>query len=318
MPGSGVCSFPMLRMSLICVAALPLLAGCRSSDDAGTAEVVATTTQAADITRNVAGDHVEVHGILTPNADPHDYEPRPSDAAAIAQADLVVTSGGEVDEWVDELIESSGTEAEVISLLDSATVVRSDGGEVDPHWWQDPRNAAAAVETIGDSLSTVNASRASAFRESAASYARAVQRSDRAVAECMEALPESSRRLVTSHDSLGYFADRYDIEVVGSAVPALSTQAQPSSGETAELVDLIETEGVRAVFAEAGLSGDLEEAIAGEAGVTVGEDLYADSLGEEGTQGANYLGALEANAAAMFEAFSSGAHSPCPLSEGSP
>jgi len=307
MPGSGVCSFPMLRMSLICVAALPLLAGCRSSDEGGSAEVVATTTQVADIAQNVAGDHADIHGILTPNADPHDYEPRPSDAAAIAGAKLVITSGGEADEWVEELIESSGTDAAVVNLLDVVPLVRSGGGDVDPHWWQDPRNAVGAAETIRDELSEADPAGAAAYEENAAAYVAAIQRTDRTIAECMASLPEAARKLVTSHDSLGYLADRYDIQVVGSAVPALSTQAQPSSGETADLVDLIEDGGVRAVFPEAGLSGELEEAIANEADVAVGGELYADSLGEEGTAGDSYLGALTANATSLLEGLSNGA-----------
>ena len=297
----------MLRMSLICVAAaLPLL-GCRSSDDGGEAKVVATTTQVADIAQNVAGDEDEVHGILTPNADPHDYEPRPSDAAAIAGAELVITSGGEADEWVDELIESSGTDAQVIDLLDIVPIVRSEGGDADPHWWQDPRNAVAATEAIRDELSGAVPEGAAAFEDNATAYIADIQSTDRAIAECMDPLPDSARKLVTSHDSLGYFADRYDIEVVGAAVPALSTQAQPSSGETADLVALIQEEGVRAVFPESGLSGDLETAIAGEAGVTVGGELYADALGEEGTAGDTYLGSLTANASALAAGLSDGA-----------
>ena len=303
----------MLRMSLICVAALPLLAGCRSSDEGSEAEVVATTTQVADITQNVAGDQAAVHGILTPNADPHDYEPRPSDATAIAGAEVVFTSGGETDEWVDELIESSGTDAQVVTLLDAAPVVRTQGGDEDPHWWQDPRNAVAAVETIRDELSEADPTDAAAYEENAAAYIAAIQRADRSVAGCMRFLPDSARRLVTSHDSLGYFADRYDIEVVGAAVPALSTQAQPSSGETADLVDLIEAENVVAVFPEAGLSADLESAIADEADVALGGDLYADALGEEGTAGDTYLGALHANASALVEGLSDGSRRCDPL-----
>lgn len=296
----------MLRMSLICVAALPLLAGCRSSDDGSGSEVVATTTQVADIARNVAGEEAEVHGILPPDADPHDYEPRPSDAAAIADAKLIITSGGEADEWVDELIESSGTNAEVVSLLDVVPVTRTLEGEVDPHWWQDPRNAVAAVEEIRDQLSAVDPASAGAYSASAQAYSRQIERADRLVARCINFLPEADRKLVTAHDSLGYLADHYGLELVGTAVPALSTQAQPSSGETADLIRLIEEAGVPAVFPEAGVSSDLEEAIAGEAGVEVGDPLYADSLGEEGTEGATYLGALSANATALVEALSSG------------
>ena len=177
----------------------------------------------------------------------------------------------------------------------------------DPHWWQDPRNAVAAVETIRDELSEADPADAAAYEENAAAYISEIQRSDLAIAGCMNFLPDSARKLVTSHDSLGYFADRYDIEVVGAAVPALSTQAQPSSGETADLVELIQEEDVRAVFPEAGLSGDLESAIADEADVAVGGDLYADALGEEGTAGDTYLGALHANASALVEGLSNGA-----------
>ena len=305
----------MLRMILICVAAMPFLAGCQSSDESGGAEVVATTTQVADIAANVAGDRAEVHGILPPNADPHDYEPRPSDVTAIANAHVVITSGGEVDEWIEELIESSGTEAEIVSLIDSAPISRTEDGETDPHWWQDPRNAIAAVETIRVELARTWPEDAATYEENAATYVRAIRRTDQDIAECMDFLPEGARKLVTSHDSLGYFADRYGIEIVGAAIPALSTQAQPSTGETAELVRVLDAEEVRAIFPEAGLSGDLEEAIADEAKITVGGELYADSLGEAGTAGETYIGALEANSGALFKGFSGGVYRPCPRPE---
>ena len=248
----------MLRMSLICVAAaLPLLAGCRSSDEGGDAEIVATTTQVADIARNVAGRRGR--GPRHPHSErrPPRLRAAPSDAAAIAGAEVVITSGGEADEWVDELIESSGTDAQVIDLLDVVPIVRSEGGDVDPHWWQDPRNAVAATEAIRDELSRGRPRRARGIRGQRRRLHRRDPQRRPLVAGCMRFLPDSARKLVTSHDSLGYLADRYDIEVVGAAVPALSTQAQPSSGETADLVDLIQESRVQAVFGEAGLEDEL-------------------------------------------------------------
>ena len=309
----------MLRMSLICVATCLLpIGGCASSGggEGEGSQVVATTTHVADIAQNVAGDRVDVHSMLAANADPHDFEPRPSDVTAMAEADLVITSGGEVDEWVDELIESSGTDADVVSLLDSAPVTRTSEGETDPHWWQDPRNAVAATETIRDELADADPEGESEYAENESAYSREIEQADRAVAECMSSLPDGVRKLVTSHDALGYLADRYDIEVVGAAIPALSTQAQPSVGETAELIDLIEEEGVRAVFPETGLSGELEEAIAHEADVAVGEPLYADALGEARTPGDTYLGTIAWNASALIEGFSGGA-SGCEVPEAS-
>ena len=111
---------------------------------------------------------------------------------------------------------------------------------------------------------------------------------------------------MTSHDALGYFADRYGIEVVGAAIPALTTQAQPSAGETAELVELIEGEDVGTIFPEAGVSESLEDAIADEAGASVGGELWADALGPEGSSGATYVDAMRSNAETIATGMSGG------------
>ena len=112
-------------------------------------------------------------------------------------------------------------------------------------------------------------------------------------------MPPERRKLVTSHDALGYYADRYGIEVIGAAIPALSTQAQASAGETADLVGLIRSEDVRAIFPEAGVSPDLEETIASEAGAEIGDQLWADTLGPEGTAASTYLGSIRSNTEAI-------------------
>jgi zinc/manganese transport system substrate-binding protein/manganese/iron transport system substrate-binding protein len=119
-------------------------------------------------------------------------------------------------------------------------------------------------------------------------------------------VPEAERKLVTSHDALGYYARRYGIDVVGSTIPALTTQAQPSAGETAQLVDLIRSEHVNAVFPEVGVSTALEQAVADETGAEIGGELYADSLGPEGSAGATYLGALVANTDTLVDGFTAG------------
>ena len=116
---------------------------CGNDGASGDRTVVATTTQVADLVRQVGGSRISVDGMLRPGGDPHDYEPRPSDVAAVARADLVFRSGGEVDDWLGDVIDNAGGHAEVVSLIDS--VHRIDD---DPHWWQDPRNAERAVETI--------------------------------------------------------------------------------------------------------------------------------------------------------------------------
>jgi ABC-type Zn uptake system ZnuABC Zn-binding protein ZnuA len=276
-----------------------LVAGC-GEDDAGSGgsalEVVATTTQAADLARNVAGDRASVTGLLGPNADPHDYELRPRDVEAIAEAGLVVRSGGEVDEWLDEAIDASGTDA---PELDLSAHVRLRGD--DPHWWQDPAEAMRAVAAIRDAMAQADPGGAAAYRDNAQAYLRRVRRLDAAVEKCVDSIPARARKLVTTHDALGYYAHRYGLEVIGTVIPSLSTEAQPSAGDTAALIETIRAAGVKAIFAESSVSPKVEEAIAREAGARVGEELWADSLGPPGSSGDTYLRSIAANTRAIVD-----------------
>jgi ABC-type Zn uptake system ZnuABC Zn-binding protein ZnuA len=274
----------------------------------GDLSVVATTSQAADLTRNVVGDRGDVTQILAANADPHDYEPKPSDAEALIDTDLVVRSGGDLDLWLDQIVESSGTDAPVLTLIDGVKTIE-DEDETDPHWWQDPTNAVLAVEEIRDELSAIDPEGAADFEANADAYMAQIEDLDSAIAACIDEVPTSDRKLVTSHDALGYYADRYGIDVLGAAIPALTTQAQASAGETADLVDLIEQAGVGTIYSEAGVSSELEQAIADEAEAQVGGELWADTLGPEGSDGATYLEAMASNTATVVDGFTDGASS---------
>jgi zinc/manganese transport system substrate-binding protein/manganese/iron transport system substrate-binding protein len=280
-----------------------LTIGCGSdgSGDGSKVAVVATTTQVGDLVRNVAGGRAEVTQLLQANSDPHGYEPRPSDALAVSEADVVFRSGGDVDEWLDDLTESAGAGAEVVTLIDR---VRRRGD--DPHWWQDPRNGILAVGAIREALSSEDPAGRPVYRRNADAYARRLRRLDRSAASCVRGLPRSERRLVTTHDSLGYFADRYGFEVIGALIPSLSTQAQPSAGDIDELVRQIRDEGVEAIFPESSLSPKLERAVAREADAEVGGRLWADTLGPEGSRGATYAASIASNTATIVRGLSAG------------
>ena len=126
---------------------------------------------------------------------------------------------------------------------------------------------------------------------------------DKAVASCLGAIPADRRKLVTTHDALGYFAARYDVEAIGSVLHSLSTQAQPSAGDTQELIDQIRREGVPVIFSESSVDPRLERAIADEAGARIGEPLWADTLGPRGSNGDTYLKSIAANADAIARGF---------------
>jgi ABC-type Zn uptake system ZnuABC Zn-binding protein ZnuA len=295
----------MRLLALLLLALASAVAGCGDDggEGGGGGEVaaVATTTIVGDLVRGVGGERVRLDTLVPADADPHDHEPRPSDAVALAEAELVVESGGDLDEWLDDLIESAGGDATEVTLLDS---VREIGA--DPHWWQDPRNAMLAAEAVRDALADADPDGRRVYERNAAAYVRELRALDEEIERCMQRVPPEKRKLVTTHDSLGYFAERYGLEVIGSVIPSLSTQAQPSAKDVDALVEQIEDEGVEAIFPEAAVSQRLERAISRESGAEVGRELWTDSLGGEGSDAETYLDAMRANADALAEGMSGG------------
>lgn len=317
-------------IGIVLLLAVGLWAGCGGDDssapsDSGSVAITASTTHLGDLARNVAGDRGEVTQILAANSDAHDYEPQPSDAESVLDSDLILTSGGDLDIWMEQVVESSGSEAATMTMLDRVQTIEGEGhsdeeehegeehaeGELqtDPHWWQDPGNAIIATEAIRDELIAVDPEGEATYTENADAYIAELEDLDAQIGECIDQVPEDDRKLITSHDALGYYADRYDIEVIGAAIPALTTQAQASAGETADLVDTIREAGVPTIFAEAGVSQELEQAIADEAGASVGAELWADTLGPEGSDGATYIEAMATNTANLVDGFTGGEQS---------
>jgi ABC-type Zn uptake system ZnuABC Zn-binding protein ZnuA len=290
---------PVRRLLPALLIAAVSAGGC--SDERGGPAVVATTTQAGDITRAVAGGDIAVEQILRPGADPHEYEPRPSDAQAVAGARLIVRSGGDVDGWLDGLIGQAGGDAKILPLIDTV-----DRHGDDPHWWQDPRNGEKAVTAIATALAQADPPHAAGYRSRAAAYLKRLKALDGGIARCVGQLPPEARKLVTDHDALGYYARRYGFTVTGAAIPSLSTQAQPSAAAIQRLVNQIKSQHVAAIFPEHGLNQKLEQAIAREAHARVGGALYADALGPRGSAGATYLGSLAANTRTIVSGLSRG------------
>jgi ABC-type Zn uptake system ZnuABC Zn-binding protein ZnuA/ABC-type Mn2+/Zn2+ transport system permease subunit len=297
--------------------ALALLgAGCASgsgsSDDSGKLDVVATTTQIGDWVREVGGGAVDVHQILQPNTDPHEYEPRPQDVEATFDAKVVFVNGDDLDQWMGDVVSESGSDAEFVDL---GTVVPErlpgdpsgeEGPGYDPHWWHDPRNAEAAVEEIERQLAAADPGGKAGFKKNADAYLRELKALDAGIAKCMGTVPAAERKLVTDHDAFGYFADRYGIAVAGAVIPSQTTQAQSSAKELSELAETIEAENVKAVFPESSLSSKVAAAIASQTGASADYALYGDTLGPADSEGATYLEMEAANANAMVSGFSGG------------
>ena len=304
-------------VALVALAALGV-AGCgtdedgaaTSSGDAPQVTVAATTTQVGDLVRQVGGDTVAVEQILKANSEAHDYEPRPQDVAAVADARVVFTSGLELDAWSADLVKDSGTEAQVVDLSAGLPVTHpaadAEEGDTDPHWWHDPTNVAAAATVVEGALIAANPDAKAEISANADAYRAKVTAVDEAIRACLDQVPKADRKIVTDHDAFVYFTERYGVESVGAVFPATTTQGQPSAGDLAELERTIKDEKVQAVFPESSLNAKLAERLADDTGVSSDRALYGDTLGAADTPEGTILGATAANATAMVEGMTGG------------
>ncbi len=285
-----------LLLTLVCLVAI---AGCGdgTSRPGANVTVVATTTPIGDMASRVAGDAATVKVLLDPNTDPHDYEPTPSDGAAVADADVVFVNGLDLDGWINDVVTSSGTTTQPVVVTTGLTLLPGDdespGG--DPHVWLDPRNAETMVRTMTEAMSAAAPAKAETFRVNAERYITEIRALDGELEARVNTIPQAQRVIVTDHDAFGYLAARYDVRIVGAVIPSLASTAEPNARDLAALVDAIKRNQVRAVFPEASINAKLAQQIAKESGARVGGELYSDSLGDTGSGADTYLSMMRSN-----------------------
>ncbi|HWO94002.1 MAG TPA: metal ABC transporter substrate-binding protein [Dehalococcoidia bacterium] len=306
----------MMRRSIIIlpllVFVLALAAACGDDDDddaAGTSPasgeatetadaitVVATTTQIADMARNVADDRAEVESILTANTDPHEYEPEPATIRLIGDADLVLRNGLELDAFLDDLLAEAG-DAPVVTVTEGITQLSDD-----PHVWFDVARAKQMVENIRDALTQADPDGAEQYEANARDYLAQLDELDQYIRSETDTIPPECRKLVTDHEILTHFAAAYDLQIIGTIVPQGTTEAEPSAADLASLIDAIRVEGVPAVFGQASENRDLVEQVAGEAGISAVTDLYLDALGPADSGASTYIDMMRHNTDLIVEA----------------
>ncbi|MET0726271.1 MAG: metal ABC transporter substrate-binding protein [Leifsonia sp.] len=319
--------FPALpAAATLAVATVMLLTGCGTAaggadDGTGTLRVVATTTQVADFTREIAGGSAEVTQLIQPNQSAHSYDPSAADLLALSEADVLVSNGAGLEEWLDDAVEASGFDG---LLIDASTGIRLDAehaGEGEhaedaapddhdhaenPHIWTDPKLAEQMVDTIAHGLAGADADQAAAILANADAYAAKLDALDAWSRENIETIPADERLFVSNHDAFGYFVEAYGIDYVGSVIPSFDDNAEPSAAEIDRLVAAITATGTQAVFSEASLSPKLADTIAREAHVKVydgDEALYGDSLGPAGSDGDTYIAAQLHNVRQLLDSW---------------
>lgn len=264
---------------------------------AGPLRVVALHPVLAELAENLGEKDVTVGRLIPAGVDPHTFNPAPSAAKAIHEADLVIASGFSLEPYLDKLVANSGSKARLFTASSCIReVVKSscacshqgehsheghDHGEIDPHWWHSIANIVHVAEGIAGELSTLRPEQASLIAQRLASFRSRMEALSRWALAEMEQLPPNSRILVTSHDAFGYLARDYGFAV--HPLHGVSPEAEPDAKALARLIDLIRKLGVKAVFVDSTENPKLLSAMMRESGAKMGGVLYADGPGGEGT-----------------------------------
>ncbi len=281
------------------------LTGCgsapKSSD--GRLKALTSTTFLADITQNIAGDRISVDSLLPIGADPHAYQAAPSDVAKIAESDLLILNGLEYEHFIEPLLENAGGKRLIIEATAGLSPRKDAGSEhgVDPHMWLDPNLVVTYVENIRDGLIQVDVEGTQIYKANADAYITQLKDLDKWIVEQVNTIPAERRLLVTNHEAVGYFAERYGFEVAGAVIPSLSTDAGTSAKELAALIEVIKTSGAPAIFLGEVENPDLANQIGAETDVRVVDNLHLESL-TDGAPAATYIDMMKHNVNQIVEA----------------
>lgn len=318
---------PLRRRALLAMAGLCLSAVFGASHAAEPLKAVASFSILGDIVREVGGDDVSLTTLVGPDGDAHEYEPTPGDAKKLSAAKVLFVNGLDFETWLPKLMKASGFAGQTVVASKGVTPRKfaeawGDGkhdehdhdsdsdhdhdhdqdhkeghhhhhGDSDPHAWQNLANGVIYARNVAEGLAAADPAHADAYRQRAGTYIARLEAVDAAAKKTFAAIPEARRKVVTSHDAFGYFGDAYGV----SFIPAMgvSTDAEPSAGEIARIIEQVKRDKVPAVFVENISSPKLVQQIARETGAKVGGTLYSDALSKPGQPGATYLEMFEWN-----------------------
>lgn len=329
------------RLPVLLTAVAVLLSACGDDTDASAAgegerpTIAVTTNILGDVVENIVGDRADVVTVMPVGANPHDFQASAREVNEVREADALIVNGGGFEEGLLDLIESAESDGvatyEALSAVD--TLAFSEHGDEehgdedehgddehgdeehgddehghegdDPHFFTDPARMVSAAEgIIGFLAENVAGLDDSDFQADAEDYVDELRALDDEIDGTLGAIAPEDRVLVTNHEVFGYFADRYDFEVVGTVIPAGTTSEAASGGALSDLAQVLRDEGVNAIFADTSSSDRLAETLADEVGDVSVVELFSESLGEEGSEGDSYSAMMRTNAERIVSALS--------------
>ncbi len=284
--------------------------------------VVASTSIVGDVVGQVGGEHIDLTALIGLGQDPHSYEPAARDMALVAGAHVIFVHGMGLEGGLLQSLTSAGGDTPLVPVSAGVAAIEMDDehdedgereeddhdhAEGDPHTWTDPANVIVWAENIAAAFSALDPANEDVYRANATDYIEELRALDATIAEQVTRISPEARKLVTNHETFGYFARRYGFEVVGAVYLGTSQLAEPAAGDLARLIETIRAEEVPAIFVETTVSDALAQVIVEEVGHEVSVyTLYTDSLGAPGSGADSYIGMMRANIDSIVEGLAGG------------
>ncbi len=267
-------------------------------------KVVASASMIADMATEIIGDLHDIEMIVPIGGDPHLHEPTPSNASLVAGADLILINGLTFEGWINELIENSGTAAKVVTVTEHITPLTSVtyANSADPHAWMDASLVKSYVRSIAEAMIDIDPSNKSVYTERQASYSQQLDDLDNDIKAAIATIPEQKRILVTSHDAFQYYGRRYGIQL--EAIMGISTEAEAQTSDIRRVNRVIKEHKIPSIFVESTINPKLIQTLATDNKVSIGGELYADSLGDKDSPASTYVDMMRYNTSTIVSALS--------------
>ena len=286
-------------------------------------KVVASFSIIGDFAQNVGGDRIELTTLVGPNGDAHVYEPKPTDAVAMAGADVVLVNGLQFEGFLQRLVDASATKASIVELTKGVETLKMDEeghhdeaaeakegeehaaeeeghhhhGDIDPHAFQSVPNAEIYVKNIADAFCAADSAGCQTYQANAMAYTTKLKALDEEVKAAVASIPADKRTIITSHDAFGYFAHQYGITFL--APEGISTESEASAADVAALIRQVRDDNASAIFVENVTNPRLIEQIAAETDLKVGGTLFSDALSDESGPAPTYIDMMRNNIATI-------------------
>jgi ABC-type Zn uptake system ZnuABC Zn-binding protein ZnuA len=264
--------------------------------------VVATASMIADMAKNIAGDKAIVECIVPIGGDPHTYTSTPRDVKLVAAADLILKNGLTFEGWLSELIDNSGTKGETILVTNGVKVIESAKykNSTDPHAWMDATNGYVYIQNIRDALIKIDPTNKAFYESQHDLYRKQLEETHQYIHDLIQTIPAERRILITSHDAFQYYGRQYGIRL--EAIMGISTDVDVQTSDMVRLNKVIKESGVPAIFMESTINPKLLQQLAADNNITIGGELYADSIGDEESPAPSYIAMLRHNTEVIAKA----------------